>query len=118
MIANVYRASDSISTRPRISANWIPGRAAGLRASDSVAEATALPWASPQTAEAIAMENPAVMATQLVSAVPPPCAKAGMAKQRAERAMKIRLSVRMVLLLLSICRQEVVDAVPCRRPHA
>src|SRR5579863_2551399 len=100
MIARVYSASDSISTRPRISANWIPGRAAGLRASDSVAEATAFPWASPHTADAIAIENPAVIATQLASLIPPPCAKAGIAKQRADRAMKIRLSVRIVLLLV------------------
>ena len=33
------------------------------------------------------MENPAVMATQLASLAPPPCAKAGMAKQRADSVM-------------------------------
>jgi hypothetical protein len=47
----------------------------------------------------MAMENPAVMATQLASVIPPPSAKAGMAKHRAESVMKIRLSVRMVKLL-------------------
>src|SRR5579862_7498808 len=65
----------------------MPGRAAGLRANDSVAEATALPCARPQTAEAIAIEKPAVMAIQLVSPGAPPCAKAGMAKHRADSVM-------------------------------
>src|SRR2546429_461072 len=98
----------------------MPGRAAGLRAKDSVAEATALPWAKPQTAEAIAMENPAVMAIQWVSPPPAsPCANAGMAKHRAERVMNKYFRVRMVVfLLVSIFRQWVVDAIPCRRPHA
>src|SRR6267154_663508 len=96
----------------------MPGRAAGLRAKDSVAAATALPCARPHTAEAIAMENPAVMAIQLVS-LAPPCAKAGMAKHRADRVMNRYFKVRMVVfLLVSIFRQWVVDAIPCRRPHA
>jgi hypothetical protein len=37
------------------------------------------------------MENPAVMAIQLASLAPPPCAKAGMAKHNAERIMNKRL---------------------------
>src|ERR1700722_15727700 len=103
-----------------MSANWMPGRAAGLRARDSVAAATALPWAKPQTAEAIAIENPAVMAIQCVSPVPAPtCAKAGMAKHRADNVMNRRLNLRIFyFLLVSNCRQWVVDAIPCRRPHA
>src|SRR5713226_9500730 len=77
----------------------MPGRAAGLRAKDSVAAATALPCARPHTAEAIAMENPAVMAIQLVS-LAPPCAKAGMAKHRVDRVMNRYFKVRMVVFLL------------------
>ena len=41
MITRVYRAKDSISARPRISESWMPGRAAGFRARDSVAAAVA-----------------------------------------------------------------------------
>src|SRR5258706_3508074 len=74
----------------------MPGRAAGLRAKDSVAAATALPCARPHTAEAIAMENPAVMAIQWVSPPASPCAKAGMAKHRADRVMNKYFKVRMV----------------------
>src|ERR1700746_1567609 len=96
----------------------MPGRAAGLRAKDSGEAQTALPWPKPHTAEAIAMENPAVMAIQLVS-LAPPCAKAGMAKHRADRVINKYFKVRMVVfLLVSNFRQWVVDAIPCRRPHA
>lgn len=38
MITSVNNTSDSMNARPRISASWIPGRAAGLRAMPSQAE--------------------------------------------------------------------------------
>src|ERR1700712_3030318 len=55
MITNVNRASDSINARPRIRKMKIPGRAPGLRARASVAEAVALPWPRPQRPAASAM---------------------------------------------------------------
>jgi hypothetical protein len=68
----------------------MPGRAAGLRANPSAAAAVALACARPHTAEAIAMENPAEIATQFT---PPagaaPWAKTGMAKNKKANAMKM-----------------------------
>src|SRR5579871_2448731 len=64
MITNVYNASDSISAKPRIRAKRIASLAPGLRAMPSQAAAVALACANPQTAEAIAMENPAAMKPQ------------------------------------------------------
>src|SRR6516225_8182940 len=72
----------------------MPGRAAGLRASPSAAAAVALAWARPQTAEAIAMANPEVMATQLTVDTSPPWANAGIARHRADRVMNRQLSLR------------------------
>src|ERR1019366_10110347 len=53
--------------------------APGLRAIASTAEAVAFPWASPQNADAMAIENTDAKATQLVVDIPPPgpCAKTG-----------------------------------------
>jgi hypothetical protein len=45
----------------------------------------------PQPAEAIAMENPAEIATQLAVLEAPPCANAGTAKQSADSAINIFL---------------------------
>src|SRR5207253_5985447 len=81
IMANVYSAIDSISTKARMSRNWIPGRAPGLRPKPSHAAAVALACAYPQPADAIAMANPEVMAIHLmVSGVAPPpsvCPKTG-----------------------------------------
>jgi hypothetical protein len=54
----------------------------------------ALAWPRPQTADAIAMANPAVIATQLVPAAAPPCANAGTAKHMADIAINKQLSLR------------------------
>jgi hypothetical protein len=58
-----------------------------LRAKPSAAAAVALACANPQTADAIAIENPAVIATQLVGSAAPPWANAGIAKHIADSAM-------------------------------
>src|SRR5580700_9171796 len=96
----------------------MPARAAGLRARPSAAAAVALAWAKPQTAEAIAMENPAVMATQLTAlAASPPCAKTGTARNIQASAMNRQLSLRIVFLLVSMnCRQWVVDVILVQTP--
>jgi hypothetical protein len=58
-----------------------------LRAKPSAAAAVAFACANPQTADAIAMEKPEVIATQFVPEPAPPCAKAGTANDRTERVM-------------------------------
>ena len=65
MMTKVKRASDSMKARPRIRKTKIPGRAPGLRASASVAEAVALPWPSPQRPAASAMPRPAASGTHV-----------------------------------------------------
>src|SRR5208283_2956197 len=97
----------------------MPGRAAGLRARLSAAEAVALPCARAQMPEAKAMENPAAIATQLTTPPEvPPCAKAGTANESADSTMNNLLSLPIVFSPRMKYRQLVVDAVPCRRPHA
>jgi hypothetical protein len=96
----------------------MPGRAAGLRARLSAAEAVALPCAKAQMPEAKAMENPAAIATQLTPLSPPPCAKAGTAKDSTDNTINNLLSLLIVFLLVLKYRQWVVDVIPCRRPHA
>jgi len=44
MIAKVYSAIDSINTSAKIRANWMPGRAPGLRAKPSQAATVAFDW--------------------------------------------------------------------------
>src|SRR5947209_13625990 len=88
----------------------MPGRAAGLRAMASAAAAVAFPWARPQTAEAMAMEKPPAMATQLTAELPPPCANAGMAKHRADSTINSLLRLPIVFpLFVMNGRQWVVD---------
>src|SRR5271166_2567500 len=80
----------------------MPGRAAGLRARLSAAEAVALPCARAQMPEAKAMENPAAIATQLTPpAAASPCASAGTANDSMESAMNNLLSLLIVFLLVS-----------------
>src|SRR5512135_1890815 len=73
--------SDSISTRPRISANRMSPVALGLRAMASAAELRPLDWPSAPNAAAIASANPAVMIDHLATSLPPagaaPWAKSG-----------------------------------------
>src|SRR5579863_6492494 len=67
------------------------------------------------------MEKPAAIATQLTPPpmASPPCANAGTAKQNTDKYMNKLLSLRIVHLLMTMnYRQWVVDAIPCRRPHA
>src|SRR6185437_13305623 len=90
----------------------MPARAAGFLAKASVAEAVARPWPMPHPADAIAMENPAEIATQLVALEVPPCAKAGTAKQRADSAINTFLKIPSMLRICFSpmkCRQWVVD---------
>src|SRR5260370_37265095 len=94
----VRGGSETIRGRPKISASWMPGRAAGLRARPSAAAAVALACAMPQPADAIAMEKPAVIATQLVTPASPPCANAGTAKQNADKIRNREVNLRMALL--------------------
>src|SRR5712671_3080902 len=96
----------------------MPGRAAGLRARLSAAEAVALPCAKAQMPEAKAMENPAAIATQLTPPAASPCAKAGTANESTESTINNLLSLPIVFLLVMKYRQWVVDVIPCRRPHA
>src|SRR5581483_2843858 len=83
IITSVYRASDSISTRPSSSANRIAAAAPGFRAMPSAAAATALACARPHTAEAMAIEKPEVIATQFVPPPAGPCANIGLAKNNS-----------------------------------
>src|SRR5215467_7560570 len=82
-----------MSARLRISASWIPGRAAGFRASASAAAAVALPCPSAQIPDANAIENPAAIGTQFVAALSPPCANAGTAKHSRDRIRNILLQL-------------------------
>jgi len=66
-MAKTYSASDSISTRARMSENRIAGAAPGLRARPSQAAEQALAWAMPQKAEAIAIAKPEVMAIHIAT---------------------------------------------------
>jgi hypothetical protein len=63
----------------------------------------------PHPAEAIAIENPAAIATQLVPPASPPCANAGMAKQSADSAINKLLNTLLIFLPPMNCRQWVVD---------
>src|SRR6516164_1816113 len=97
MMANVYSAIDSISTKARMSANWMPGRAPGLRARPSQAAAVALDCAYPHAAEAMAMAKPEVMATHLAFEIAPPAgpwANAGTLNSKAAKAINNSVTVR------------------------
>ena len=69
------------------------GRAAGQQEASCAAYEAALGlWRGEPLADIDSLrENPAVIAIQLVSAPPPPCANAGIAKHSADIAIKIRL---------------------------
>ena len=74
--------SDSMSTRPRISAPRISPDAPGLRAMPSTADDTALPCASAPKAAAMASAKPAVMNSHcsdepVAAPAAAPCAYAG-----------------------------------------
>src|SRR5581483_10764885 len=91
---------------------WIPARGEGLGARASVAEAVARPWPIPHPAEAIAIPNPAEIATQFAPPEVPPCANAGTAKQSADNAMNTFFKTPSVLRIVFSpmnCRQWVVD---------
>src|SRR5271163_3830487 len=81
IITSVNSTSDSINASPRISATMMPGRAAGLRPSESQAAPATFPWPSAASPAARAIAKPEVSATQLVPATAPavPCANAGTA---------------------------------------
>src|SRR6202167_1196158 len=69
--------------------------------------------------EANAMENPAAIATQLTPLVAAsPCAKAGTANDSTDSTINNLLNLRIVFFPRMKYRQWVVDAIPCRRPHA
>src|SRR4029077_19704549 len=67
--------------------------------------------------DAKAMENPAAIATQLTPLAASPCANAGTPNESTESAINNLLNLLIVFLLMKY-RQWVVDAIPCRRPHA
>src|SRR5215831_8416960 len=91
----------------------MPGRAPGLRASDSVAEAVALPCPSAHRPDAMAIAKPEVIATQLVpAAASPPWANTGMAKHMKAITMNTMLSVLRIVFLLYDRRQWVVGVRP------
>jgi hypothetical protein len=92
MMAKVYSAIDSISTSARMSAKRIAAVAPGLRARPSAEAAVAFAWAKPQPADAMAMLNPAEIATQFttpgaeVGAAPCPANAAGPNSKTANAA--------------------------------
>src|SRR5580692_2484242 len=94
----------------------MPGRAAGLRARLSAAEAVALPCAKAQMPEAKAMENPAAMATQLTPLAASPCAKAGTANDSTDSTMNNLLNLPIVFSPRMKYRQWVVDVIPLQTP--
>src|SRR5205823_14601375 len=99
MMANVYRARDSIRISPSSRANRIAAEAPGLRAIASAEEATALACARPHSPEAIAMEKPDVMATHfLTSSAPDVWAKIGLAKTNSASSRNSFVFIVMLLL--------------------
>src|SRR5438105_11843290 len=96
----------------------MPGRADGFRANPSAAAAVARACANPQTADAIAIEKPAVIATQFgPAAAVPPWANAGTAKNNAAKVMNTYFIARnIVALLLRNRRQWVVDVILVQTP--
>src|SRR3954464_7896607 len=102
MMTSVYSASDSISTRPSSNVPRMTAAAPGLRAIASAAEATALPCASAQRPEAMAIEKPDVRVNPVPSA-----ANVGAAKTNsASTIMKILAFIVFLLQVNSL--QEVV----------
>src|SRR5260370_31666892 len=101
MMANVYRARDSIRISPSSRANRIAAVAPGLRAMASAEEATALACARPHSPEAMAVEKPDVMATHLLTSSAPlaSAAKIGLAKNNSASATRNSF-VFIVMLLL------------------
>src|SRR5215472_12731933 len=85
----------------------------------SQAAAPTLPWPSAANPAASAIPKPEAIATQFVAgAAAPPCAYAGIVIIiMASTENTPIVSFRIVFLLMNRC-QWVVDAVPCRRPHA
>src|SRR5437660_6986186 len=94
----------------------MPGRAAGFRASDSVAAAVAFACPSPQIAEAMAMANPAVIATHLLSLADSAWAYKGVASNIPDSAMNSVRNFCIVFLPLMNCCQWVVDVILVQTP--
>src|SRR4029077_14827660 len=104
-ITSVNRTSDSMKARPRISATMIPGRAAGLRPSESQAAPATFPCPGAASPAASAIAKPDVSATQLVVATAPvePYANAGTAITDAIIIININITnFRIVLLLYEL----------------
>jgi len=100
MIRNVNSASDSINASPKIRNVKIPGRAPGLRANASVAEAVARPCPIPQRPAAIAIPRPAASGTHWLVGPVAACAKAGDANSTAARDINTNFIVLIVLYIL------------------
>src|ERR1035437_3298715 len=84
--------------------------APGLRATDSTAEPTALPWPRPQRPAASAMPMPMPIGARLTGAEPP-SAKAGAAQHRTARTIRTNCSLRIYFSSFpEIGRQWVVEA--------
>ena len=99
MMTNVNSASDSINASPRIRKVKIPGRAPGLRASASVAEAVARPWPRPQSPAASAMPIPAAIGVHGLEVSPAACANAGVARSIAAIAINPYFIMRSALTM-------------------
>src|SRR3984893_7820034 len=101
MMTKVNSDSDSMNARPRVSSIRMPGRAPGLRASASVAEAVARPCPSPQRPAASPMPIPAAIEVRpMAIPFPPPasCANAGAARNSTPSIVKRICSFRIVVL--------------------
>src|ERR1700704_223269 len=98
----------------------MPGRAAGLRAKASAAAAVAFPWASPQMADAMAMENPAAIATQFTAFAASPWANAGTAKHNPDITMNKLLNLRIGVSPrgYELTASGGLTSSSCRPPHA
>src|SRR5512142_3320689 len=98
----------------------MPGRAAGLRASASAEAAVAFACPRPQTALAMAIAKPEVIATQLgpAAAAGSPCASTGTAKHITASIRKTKLMVFRICVapLFYELPQWVVDLILVQRP--
>src|SRR6202171_1613702 len=105
IITSVNSTSDSRKAGPKISATIIPGRAAGLRPSESQAAPATFPCPSAARPAARAIAKPEVSATQFVVAAAPvvPSANAGTAVTDAIIMTHINITnFRIVLLLYEL----------------
>src|SRR5258708_5838666 len=96
----------------------MPGRAAGLRARLSAAAAGGLPCGRAQNAGANPLEKPAAVAAPVTAPGGLARAEGGTANERKESTMNNLLSLLICVAPRMKYRQWVVDAIPCRRPHA